>query len=160
QNRRLPCATKTSGLSPTLMSDNFVPYRVVLSSGPLSPAEDINTAPFAKLRRSGNTSSRIERGEKIILRGDELSEAMVTRPWCDARLPAVRQRDTPARSLEGYGVYPRPRNLPVPLHARRAPSFLDLLVLRVCDRSLFVPTVRRRVEQSPRFGHDLDDIGE
>ena len=38
------------------MSDGFVPYRVVLASGPLSPGENINTpsSPLAKLRRSGN----------------------------------------------------------------------------------------------------------
>jgi hypothetical protein len=60
------------------MSDDFMPYRVVLASGPLSPAEDINTAIVAarQAQALGQYVERIEQGNDIILEGDELSEAI------------------------------------------------------------------------------------
>ena len=60
------------------MSDDFVPYRVVLASGPLSPAEDINTAIVAarQAQALGQYVERIEQGDEIILEGDELNEAI------------------------------------------------------------------------------------
>jgi hypothetical protein len=60
------------------MSDDFMPYRVVLASGPLSPAEDINTAIVAARQSQalGQYVERIEQGNDIILQGDELSEAI------------------------------------------------------------------------------------
>ena len=60
------------------MSDDFMPYRVVLASGPLSPAEDINTAIVAARQSQalGQYVERIEQGNDIILEGDELSEAI------------------------------------------------------------------------------------
>jgi hypothetical protein len=66
------------------MSDDFVPYRVVLASGPLSPAEDINTAIVAarQAQALGQYVERIEQGNEIILEGDKLSQAI-------AKLPAV-----------------------------------------------------------------------
>ena len=80
----LACATKTLGLGSTLMSDEFVPYRVVLASGPLSPAEDISTAIVAarQAQALGQYVERIEQGHEIILEGDKLSQAI-------AKLPAV-----------------------------------------------------------------------
>jgi hypothetical protein len=66
------------------MSDDFMPYRVVLASGPLSPAEDINTAIVAarQAQALGQYVERIEQGNEIILEGDKLSQAI-------AKLPAV-----------------------------------------------------------------------
>ena len=60
------------------MSNDFMPYRVVLASGPLSPAEDINTAIVAARQSQalGQYVERIEQGNDIILQGDELSEAI------------------------------------------------------------------------------------
>ena len=60
------------------MSDDFMPYRVVLASGPLSPAEDINTAIVAarQAQALGQFVERTEQGNDIILEGDELSEAI------------------------------------------------------------------------------------
>jgi hypothetical protein len=60
------------------MSNDFMPYRVVLASGPLSPAEDINTAIVAARQSQalGQYVERIEQGSDIILEGDELSEAI------------------------------------------------------------------------------------
>jgi hypothetical protein len=65
------------------MSDELpVPYRVVLASGPLSPAEDLDTALIAarQSQASGQYVERIEQGDEIILEGDELSEAIANLP--------------------------------------------------------------------------------
>jgi hypothetical protein len=66
------------------MSDDFVPYRVVLASGALSPAEDINTAIVAarQAQALGQYVERIEQGDEIVLEGDKLSQAI-------AKLPVV-----------------------------------------------------------------------
>lgn len=66
------------------MSDDFVPYRVILAGGPLSPAEDLNTAIIAarQAQALGQYVERIERGAETILEGGALSEAI-------AKLPAV-----------------------------------------------------------------------
>jgi hypothetical protein len=61
------------------MSDDLpVPYRVVLASGPLSPAEDLDTAIIAarQAKASGQYVERIEQGSETILEGDELAEAI------------------------------------------------------------------------------------
>jgi hypothetical protein len=54
----------------------FVPYVVVLSSGPLSPAEDLETAIIAAAQEQahGHLVVRIECGAEIILQGDELGK--------------------------------------------------------------------------------------
>jgi hypothetical protein len=65
------------------MSDDVsVPYRVVLASGSLSPAEDLDTALIAARQEQalGQYVERIEQGDEIILEGDELSEAIANLP--------------------------------------------------------------------------------
>jgi hypothetical protein len=64
------------------MSDGpFVPYVVILSSGPLSPAEDLETAivAAAQSQSRGQMALRIERGGAVVLREDELKEAVAKR---------------------------------------------------------------------------------
>jgi hypothetical protein len=60
------------------MSENFVPFRVVLAGGELSPAENLDTAIIAarQIRASGLWVDRIEQGEARILEGDAMSEAI------------------------------------------------------------------------------------
>ena len=68
------------------MSDGpFVPYVVVLSSGPLSPAEDLSTAVIAaaQAQSRGQVILQIEQGGKIVLQGDELREAVAKRLTSD-----------------------------------------------------------------------------
>jgi hypothetical protein len=69
-------------LGSTPMSDDFVPYRVVLAGGELSPAENLDTAITAarQIRASGLWVERIEQGEVIVLEGDALSEAIAKLP--------------------------------------------------------------------------------
>jgi hypothetical protein len=64
------------------MSDGpFVPYVVILSSGPLSPAENLETAIIvaAQSQAFGQTVLRIERGGEVVLQEDQLEEAVVKR---------------------------------------------------------------------------------
>jgi hypothetical protein len=58
--------------------DTFVPYRVILANGPLSPTEDLDTAIIAarQAQALGQSVERIEQGARILLEGDELSEAV------------------------------------------------------------------------------------
>ena len=58
--------------------DPFVPYRVILANGPLSPTEDLDTAIIAarQARALGQSVERIEQGARIVLEGDNLSEAI------------------------------------------------------------------------------------
>jgi hypothetical protein len=58
--------------------DPFVPYRVILVSGPPSPTEDLDTAIIAarQAQALGQSVERIEQGARIVLEGDELSEAI------------------------------------------------------------------------------------
>jgi hypothetical protein len=61
------------------MSDDLpLPYRVVLASGPLSPAEDLDTAIIAARQSQalGQYVERIEQGSETVLEGDELAEAI------------------------------------------------------------------------------------
>jgi hypothetical protein len=65
------------------MSDDVpAPYRVVLASGTLSPAEDLETAIIAARQEQalGQYVERIEQGDEIVLEGDELSEAIANLP--------------------------------------------------------------------------------
>ena len=59
-------------------ADDFVPYRVILANGPLSPTEDLDTAIIAarQAQALGQSVERIEQGARIVLEGDELSEAI------------------------------------------------------------------------------------
>jgi hypothetical protein len=58
--------------------DPFVPYRVILANGPLSPTEDLDTAIIAarQAQALGQSVERIEQGARIVLEGNELSEAI------------------------------------------------------------------------------------
>jgi hypothetical protein len=58
--------------------DPFVPYRVILANGPLSPTEDLDTAIIAarQAQALGQSVERIEQGARIVLEGDDLSEAI------------------------------------------------------------------------------------
>jgi hypothetical protein len=58
--------------------DTFVPYRVILANGPLSPTEDLDTAIVAarQAQALGQSVERIEQGARIVLEGDELSAAI------------------------------------------------------------------------------------
>jgi hypothetical protein len=61
------------------MSDGpFVPYVVILSDGPLSPAEDLETAitAAAQSQACGQLVVRIERGGEVVLQEDELKKAV------------------------------------------------------------------------------------
>ena len=60
------------------MNEDFEPYRVVLANGPLSPAEDINTAIVAarQAQALGHLVERIEQGAKVVLEGEKLAEAI------------------------------------------------------------------------------------
>jgi hypothetical protein len=64
------------------MSDGpFEPYVVILSSGPLSPAEDLETAIVvaAQSQSFGQAVLRIECGAEIILQGNKLVDAISKR---------------------------------------------------------------------------------
>jgi hypothetical protein len=81
--RPAPCAAEASGPRLALMRDDLpIPYRVVLASGPLSPAEDLDTAIIAARQSQalGQAVERIEQGGEIVLEGDELSEAIANLP--------------------------------------------------------------------------------
>ncbi|HUI35815.1 MAG TPA: hypothetical protein VLX67_09850 [Stellaceae bacterium] len=68
------------------MSDGpFVPYVVILSSGPLSPAEDLETAVIAAAQEQslGQLALRIEHGGEVILQENELKEAVDKRLTSD-----------------------------------------------------------------------------
>jgi hypothetical protein len=58
--------------------DPFVPYRVILANGPLSPTEDLDTAIIAarQAQALGQSVKRIEQGARIVLEGGDLSEAI------------------------------------------------------------------------------------
>jgi hypothetical protein len=58
--------------------DAFVPYRVILANGPLSPTEDLDTAIVAarQAQALGQSVERIKQGARIVLEGDDLSEAI------------------------------------------------------------------------------------
>jgi hypothetical protein len=60
------------------MTDQFIPYNVILNHGLLSPAEDLETAIIAAAQSeaSGNPVARIERGEEVILEGEKLRNAI------------------------------------------------------------------------------------
>jgi hypothetical protein len=65
------------------MSDDLpVPYRVVLASGPLSPAEDLETAIIAARQSQalGQYVERIEQGDAIVMEGEELTQAIAALP--------------------------------------------------------------------------------
>jgi hypothetical protein len=73
------------------MSEDFVSYRVVLACGPLSPAEDINTAIVAARQSQalGQYVERIEQGNEIVLEGDELNEALANLRRVSPTVPPV-----------------------------------------------------------------------
>jgi hypothetical protein len=56
----------------------FVLYRVILANGPLSPTEDLDTAIIAarQAQALGQSVERIEQGARIVLEGNEFSEAI------------------------------------------------------------------------------------
>jgi hypothetical protein len=60
------------------MTDQFIPYTVILHRGLLSPAEDLETAIIAAAQSeaSGNPVARIERGAEVILEGEKLRNAI------------------------------------------------------------------------------------
>jgi hypothetical protein len=60
--------------------DPFVPYRVILANGPLSPTEDLDTAIIAarQAQALGQSVERIEQGARIVLEGDELTAAIAS----------------------------------------------------------------------------------
>ena len=58
--------------------DAFVPYRVILANGPLSPTKDLDTAIIAarQAQALGQSVERIEQGTRIVLEGDELTKVI------------------------------------------------------------------------------------
>jgi hypothetical protein len=60
------------------MVDPFVPYTVILDTGPLSPAEDLETAIMAaaQSRASGRSVVRIDCGAEVVLVGEKLDDAI------------------------------------------------------------------------------------
>jgi hypothetical protein len=64
------------------MDDQFRPYTVIMNKGgPLSPTEDLDTAIIAAAQAQalGQSVARIERGDAIILEGEELKKAIARR---------------------------------------------------------------------------------
>jgi hypothetical protein len=63
------------------MVDPFAPYTVLLDNGPLSPAEDLDSAIVAAAQSQavGRSVVRIERGAEVILEGKQLDEAIAAR---------------------------------------------------------------------------------
>jgi hypothetical protein len=60
------------------MVDPFVPYTVILDTGPLSPAEDLETAIMAaaQSRASGRSVVRIDCGAEVVLEGEKLNDGI------------------------------------------------------------------------------------
>jgi len=75
-----PYATSDDDTPQSGASDDgpFVPYRVILANGPLSPTEDLDTAIIAarQAQALGESVERIEQGARIVLEGDKLSDAI------------------------------------------------------------------------------------
>ena len=64
------------------MSDGaFLPYMVILMNGPLSPAEDLETAIIAAAQAQalGQLVLYIKQGVEVIFEGDRLQAAIATR---------------------------------------------------------------------------------
>ena len=64
------------------MSDGpFLPYTVILMSGPLSPAEDLETAIIAAAQAQalGQLVLYIKQGVEVIFEGDRLQAVIATR---------------------------------------------------------------------------------
>ena len=79
------------------MSDGpFMPFVVVLSSGSLSPAEDLETAVIAASQEQsrGQLPLRIERGGEVVLQEDELKEAVAQRLTSDREMARWPQQPT------------------------------------------------------------------
>jgi hypothetical protein len=71
------------------MDHQFTPYTVIMNKGaPLSPTEDLHTAIIAATQAQalGQSVARIERGDSVVLEGEELKEAIARRtedaPYC------------------------------------------------------------------------------
>jgi hypothetical protein len=60
------------------MVDPFVPYTVILDTGPLSPAEDLETAIMAaaQSRAAGRSVVRINCGTEVLLVGEKLDDGI------------------------------------------------------------------------------------
>jgi hypothetical protein len=64
------------------MDDQLASYTVIMEmGGPLSPAEDLETAIIAAAQAQalGQSVARIERGDAVILEGEELKKAIASR---------------------------------------------------------------------------------
>jgi hypothetical protein len=60
------------------MVDPFASYTVILDTGPLSPAEDLESALMAaaQSRASGRSVVRIDCGTEVVLAGEQLDDAI------------------------------------------------------------------------------------
>jgi len=68
-------------MTPQMNDDQFVTYVVILRNGPLSPAEDLETAivAAAQAQALGQMVLRIEQDGQAILEGGALEGALVKR---------------------------------------------------------------------------------